>query len=84
VKHFIVYHSVEKMGHSFREEDDGESGGDGGFGIVTRKSTAVTAEVKRLHGHRCQVCGLRCPLHQQLHDAGRPRRASPHRGWGHH
>lgn len=38
MKHYLVYHSAEKMGHSFRE-DDGESGEDD-FGIVTRKNAA--------------------------------------------
>jgi hypothetical protein len=40
MKHYLVYHSVKKMGHSFRDGDDGESGGEGGFGIVTGKSVA--------------------------------------------
>lgn len=40
MKHYLVYHSAEKMGHSFRDGDDGESGGEGGFGIVTKKNVA--------------------------------------------
>ena len=42
MKHYLVYHSAEKMGHSYREDDDGESGGEGGFGIVTKKNPAVS------------------------------------------
>jgi hypothetical protein len=34
VKHYLVYHSGEKMGHGFR--DDAES--TGAFGVVTRKN----------------------------------------------
>jgi hypothetical protein len=35
VKHFLVYHSAEKMEHSFRDDEEGE--GSGIYSIVTSK-----------------------------------------------